>query len=633
MNSHPARARTTSARRTSLALACAAGLVVAPFAALADGPSGVTAPAVASVSTGPLSGPASVADGVTHEENDRVPVGASWTEHYFPSSDGSDVELHADVLRPAHLSSDEPTPVILSVGPYFAHIGQTGNDGFSHTGPSARFNDLIDGASLMERGYTVVMVDLRGYGGSTGCLDFAGPGEQADTVAAVDWAASQPWSTGRVGLYGKSYDAVTGLLGANHEPEGLGAVVAQEPLWDMYNYLYSNGVPRPNVTGTPRAYNSIASLPGMADDTERYRANAAYEENHPECLENNLSDPQNPDPDSDYWSARNLAAMADGSAVPLFLTQGFLEPNTKPEDMQQYLANHDGEQRGWLGPFEHVRGNDRGRDGVLRMGREGWFEEVMRFYDEHLRDVEPNVMDPAFAIQDNFGQWRAQDTWPVVTSSTTARLESGSYVDDGGESPSRLAVGPHSDTGVYDMEHAPELPEVARHGANSDTGPKPRVTEDDNSYYSWSRPVNHDTRITGTPEISFQAQGVGNVLVRLWDVAPDGTAIMFDEQMSVVTNGQVSFTLKDTDWTLQEGHQLAVGVGTNTTWGWRDQPSGQTITVSSPTLTLDLQNTRNDVPTQGDRAPYLDSYLANYTGVMETGVKGTFSLNADQGRH
>ena len=63
----------------------------------------------------------------------------------------------------------------------------------------------------MERGYTYVMVDLRGFGGSDGCLDWAGPGEQSDVVNAVQWAASQPWSTGKVGMYGKSYDGVTGL--------------------------------------------------------------------------------------------------------------------------------------------------------------------------------------------------------------------------------------------------------------------------------------------------------------------------------------------------------------------------------------------------------------------------------------
>ncbi len=59
------------------------------------------------------------------------------------------------------------------------------------TGPSDRFHDLVNGAKLMERGYTWVQVDLRGFGGSSGCLDWAGPGEQADVKAAVDFMVAQ----------------------------------------------------------------------------------------------------------------------------------------------------------------------------------------------------------------------------------------------------------------------------------------------------------------------------------------------------------------------------------------------------------------------------------------------------------
>ncbi|KPC87244.1 hypothetical protein ADL27_44330, partial [Streptomyces sp. NRRL F-6602] len=127
------------------------------------------------------------------------------------------------------------------------------------TGPSARFNDFIEGSDLFQQGYAFVMVDLRGFGGSTGCLDWGGPGEQADVKAAIDWAGKQSWSTGKVGMYGKSYDAVTGLIGNDLDQKPLKAVVAQEPVWDLYQYIYSNGVPRPNVTGTANAYNSIAT--------------------------------------------------------------------------------------------------------------------------------------------------------------------------------------------------------------------------------------------------------------------------------------------------------------------------------------------------------------------------------------
>jgi putative CocE/NonD family hydrolase len=92
--------------------------------------------------------------------------------------------------------------VILAVGPYFGHSGQTGPEGWTRTGPSSRFLDFTSGTNLFARGYTYVMVDLRGFGGSTGCLDWAGPGEQADVKAAIQWAATQRWSTGKVGMYG-----------------------------------------------------------------------------------------------------------------------------------------------------------------------------------------------------------------------------------------------------------------------------------------------------------------------------------------------------------------------------------------------------------------------------------------------
>jgi predicted acyl esterase len=92
---------------------------------------------------------------------DAPPPNSKWTQAYITEPDGT--KLHADVLRPAHLPADARTPVILSIGPYFNHSGQTGPlgpvEGTPYTpageaGPSARFFDFINGAELMERGYT-----------------------------------------------------------------------------------------------------------------------------------------------------------------------------------------------------------------------------------------------------------------------------------------------------------------------------------------------------------------------------------------------------------------------------------------------------------------------------------------------
>jgi predicted acyl esterase len=134
-------------------------------------------------------------------------------------------------------------------------------------------------------------------------------------------------------------------------------------------------------------------------------------------------------------------------------------------------------------------------------------------------------------------------------------------------------------------------------------------------------------RVTGTPRISLETAGQGNVMVRLWDVAPDGTATMFNEMVALLDDsGSTSFDFKATDWTFEPGHQLGIQIGTITSNGWRDVPSGDTITVSDARLALAVQDPGSDVPTHGDRSPYLDRYLAANTTTLSDIGPGTFPL-------
>jgi hypothetical protein len=87
-----------------------------------------------------------------------VQAGATWSQSFISEPDGT--TLHADVLRPAGLPASARTPVILSIGPYFNHSGQTGPaapvEGTSYDPvgangpkPSDRFSDFVLGAQLM----------------------------------------------------------------------------------------------------------------------------------------------------------------------------------------------------------------------------------------------------------------------------------------------------------------------------------------------------------------------------------------------------------------------------------------------------------------------------------------------------
>ena len=201
------------------------------------------------------------------------------------------------------------------------------------------------------------MVDLRGFGGSNGCLDWSGPGEQADVVNAVKWAASQPWSTGKVGMYGKSYDALTGLIGVDQRPAGLGG--GRRPGARLRRLPLSL---RRRDAARERRRDARALRRDRRDARAGRRDDPDYNVsslNNPACLAQNWAAQAGDDNhDSDFWKLRNLIPGAAGSNVPLFLTQGLTENNTVADGLQEYLTNHTGYERAWLGPWEHVRGNE-----------------------------------------------------------------------------------------------------------------------------------------------------------------------------------------------------------------------------------------------------------------------------------
>ncbi|MGP3749830.1 CocE/NonD family hydrolase [Streptomyces sp. IBSNAI001] len=529
---------------------------------------------------------------VTHEKNDRVPEGARWTQHYFPSSDDSGTELHADVLLPEGLPEGAKVPVIMSAGAYFGHSGEMEVEE-EHAGPSGRFQDLLEGTDLFDKGYAFVMVDTRGFGGSTGCLDLGGAGDQADVKAAIDWSSKQPWSTGAVGMYGKSFDAYTGLLGNNAKHDALKAVVAQEPIWDLYQQLHSNGVPRPNSVQMPTSYNRIAGLAQLPDEDKRYRTNAAYETKHPECLALNSYGPSIGDPDDQYWKDRSPARHAKNTDTPLLFTQGTAETNTLPVGMEEFLDNHRGPQRAWIGPWDHVRGNERTSDGKFAMGRATWFKETLSFYDEHLKGIAPKVRFPNFVVQDNLGDWRAEKSWPTANLSANLHLGNGSYVDSGAGS-----------------QPAPPEGEVGRAAG---------------SFFVWSGPLETATRVTGTPRVSMTARGEGNVMVKLYDVDADGNAVAFDERVSRLDQDQLDIELKSTDWTLRAGHRLAVEIGSVRSGDWLDTPSKHKIRINNTRLQLPLGDPAEDTATGGDQAPWIDIFTQINSAQLKPGP-ATFTV-------
>ncbi|HEY5243437.1 MAG TPA: CocE/NonD family hydrolase [Polyangiaceae bacterium] len=100
-----------------------------------------------------------------------------------------------------------------------------------------------DPSYWVPRGYAVVNVDLRGFGTSEGVATLLSDQEASDYAEVIEWAAAQPWSSGKVGLNGVSYLAISQWKVAALRPRALVAICPWEGWTDVYrDVAYPGGV-------------------------------------------------------------------------------------------------------------------------------------------------------------------------------------------------------------------------------------------------------------------------------------------------------------------------------------------------------------------------------------------------------
>lgn len=154
------------------------------------------------------------------------------------------IVLRADVFRPA---TEGRYPVILSYGPYGK--GLAFQEGWKNAwdrlvvmhpnvleGTSAKYAnfEVVDPEKWVPDGYVIVRVDGRGAGRSPGFLDPKSVRETKDLHDCIEWAGTQPWSSGKVGLNGISYFATNQWYVAPLQPPHLAAMCVWEGASDYY---------------------------------------------------------------------------------------------------------------------------------------------------------------------------------------------------------------------------------------------------------------------------------------------------------------------------------------------------------------------------------------------------------------
>jgi predicted acyl esterase len=167
----------------------------------------------------------------------------------IPMEDG--IVLRADVFRPI---ADGKYPVIMTYGPYGK--GLSFQEGYSTAweimvkqhpdvaaGSTNKYQnwEVVDPEKWVPDGYVCIRVDSRGAGRSPGVSNQHSPRETRDFYECVEWAAVQPWSSGKIGLNGISYYAINQWRVAALQPPHLTAICAWEGNSDRYREASHHG--------------------------------------------------------------------------------------------------------------------------------------------------------------------------------------------------------------------------------------------------------------------------------------------------------------------------------------------------------------------------------------------------------
>ncbi len=204
--------------------------------------------------------------------------------------------LRVNVFRP---TDGKPVPVIMAAHPY----GKDRIPARTRTGrginpqyrmfpqpATVRISDMTnweapDPGWWVPNGYAFVNADLRGGGTSEGTAHLLSDAEADDYHDLIEWAGTQPWSDGAVGLCGVSYLAISQYKAAATRPPHLAAICPWEGFSDLYRDFARPGGGREDgftivwSKGTRRAARVAGDL--RAEIVRRPQMDAWYRERMP----------------------------------------------------------------------------------------------------------------------------------------------------------------------------------------------------------------------------------------------------------------------------------------------------------------------------------------------------------------
>ena len=466
---------------------------------------------------------------------------------YFKARDG--VRLAMDVHRPAVNGKpvEQAFPVVWqhSVARRFA--------------TDQKFSGVAQMPLLTQYGYVVVEVDRRGAGASFGSRrGYNDRTEARDAYEITEWLARQPWSTGKVGVYGCSNTGDAAMHAVSLMPPSLKAVFAGCFSWSKYDGFLRGGIFAQWGSGVDRSFEDDLRNQPVDGDEDRTLLRQAAEDHRTNTP---LASLWRGMPYRDSWSdlvgTRFWAEGSSGtyraalarSGVAFYIFGGW-EDDFRREGLVAMANLATNPRKYVIGPWQHCR--NPGFDLLV---------EAHRFFDHWLKGIANGVMqEPAYTYSTQGtggdGRWSQSNQWPPVgTQAVVQQLR----VEGRGATQHLVAA-----SAKQPRTASVSLSVAAPIACPAGWSPlAPTCLQSDNGLRFEGQALTRDTELTGHPVLRLWVSSTEpdpHVFAYLEDVDAEGRA-------TLVTDGRLKASLRAVKtppydflglpWTrsLEEDHQ------------------------------------------------------------------------------
>ncbi|MGL4306787.1 MAG: CocE/NonD family hydrolase [Mycobacteriaceae bacterium] len=539
--------------------------------------------------------------------------GAEWTQAHdaepeFPGmhidwdvpitmSDG--VVIKANVYRPADATGapiDESFPTILNLTPYTKLVSNIADTALNIPVLSDLLVNFVDSMNLsgtplsgvgevlqvlsggglrtftvdpalIRSGYTQVVADVRGTGFSQGVWNVLQDREQQDTIELIDWASSQPWSNGDLGMTGVSYSAINQIQAAAQHPKALKAIFPVEPSSDLMHDVVAPGGGL-GVGFMPLWLSAVNGLKLVPDLQSMFQGNFDWQ-----WLMDRFDDPLTfmdrffqaltvPDVNSvpaglndlldDKSSIRDdLVLHPEKISIPTMVYGGWHDifTNSEPK-IYNAIPVPAGQKQLIMGNTYHLNfGTGFGKQGTpprLDIMQRAWFDRWLKGIDNNIESF-----GPVTSYQQGQG-WTTTDQFPRSgmhyqrlyfssqgSGTTSTSVYDGSLKTSADNEMSNLTIAPNLST-ICSRDSAQQTMGIT--AIIAACGTDSQISETGALTFT-SAPVDSATEISGALNVHLNTVHEANDgywSVTLNDVAPDGTS-------TVLTSGQLASSLRDFD--------------------------------------------------------------------------------------